>query len=137
VAEAAVRTGYRAYIGSRPIHGSRTPQAVQNLVIRDYCQRNGLTYLLSAVEYGMPGCYMMLNEVLAELPRIEGMVCYTLYMLPERAERRTEIYRRFLDTGTALHAALEAQALRSADDIGRFEDLWLVQQALARTPRVI
>jgi sporadic carbohydrate cluster protein (TIGR04323 family) len=58
-------------------------------------------------------------------------------MLPERAERRHEIYRRFLDTGTALHAALEAQVLRDAEDIGRFEDLWLVRQALARAPKVV
>ena len=31
--------GYRGYIGSRPYFGERAPQHVQNLVIRDYCQR--------------------------------------------------------------------------------------------------
>lgn len=131
------RAGYRGYIGSRPALGSRTPQAVQNLVIRDYCQRNRLTYLLSAAEYTMPGCYMMLNEVLAELPRIEGIVCYTLFMLPEAAERRRDVYRRVLDERAVLHAALEAQVLRAESDIGRFEDLWLVQQALARAPKAV
>jgi sporadic carbohydrate cluster protein (TIGR04323 family) len=136
VAEPA-RAGYRGYIGSRPVLGSRTPQAVQNLVVRDYCQRNGLTYLLSAAEYRMPGCYMMLNEVLAELPRVEGIVCYTLFMLPDAAERRREIYRRVLEAKASLHAALEAQVLRTQTDIGRFEDLWLVQQALAHAPKAI
>ncbi len=128
------RAGYRGYIGSRPILGNRTPQAVQNLVIRDYCQRNRLTYLLAAAEYTMPGCYMMLNEVLAELPRLEGIVCYTLFMLPEDADRRREIYRRVLAARASLHTALEGQALRSADDIGRIEDIWLVQRALAYAP---
>jgi sporadic carbohydrate cluster protein (TIGR04323 family) len=129
------RAGYRGYIGSRPVLGNRTPQAVQNLVIRDYCQRNSLPYLLAAAEYTMPHCYMMLNEVLAELPRLQGIVCYTLFMLPESAERRREIYRRILAAKATLHAAIEGQVLRVADDVGRLEDIWLVQQALARAPK--
>ncbi len=129
------RAGYRGYIGSRPVLGNRTPQAVQNLVIRDYCQRNRLTYLLAAAEYTMPACYMMLNEVLSELPRLDGIVCYTLFMLPEAPERRHEVYRRVLEAKAQLHTALEGQVLRSAEDIGRIEDIWLVQRALARAPK--
>ncbi len=132
-----VRSGYRGYIGSRPVLGNRTPQAVQNLVIRDYCQRAGLSYLLSAVEYAMPHCYMMLNEVLDELPRLQGFVCYTLFMLPETAAQRREIYQRVLAAKATLHTAIEGQVLRTAEDIGRIEDIWLVQQALARTPKAV
>jgi sporadic carbohydrate cluster protein (TIGR04323 family) len=106
-------------------------------VIRDYCQRAGLPYLLSAVEYAMPHCYMMLNEVLAELPRLQGFVCYTLFMLPESAEQRREVYQRVLAAKATLHAAIEGQVLRTADDIGRIEDIWLVQQALARAPKTV
>ncbi|MBL8691461.1 MAG: sporadic carbohydrate cluster protein, TIGR04323 family [Rhodospirillaceae bacterium] len=131
------RSGYRGYIGSRPVLGNRTPQAVQNLVIRDYCQRNGLPYLLAAAEYTMPACYMMLNEVLAELPRLEGVVCYTLFMMPEATERRHEVYRRVIEARASLHTALEGQVLRSADDVGRIEDIWLVQRALARAPKTL
>ena len=43
----------RGYIFSRAFAGQRIPQHMQNLVIRDYCQRNGHTYLLSAAEYAM------------------------------------------------------------------------------------
>jgi len=131
------RAGYRGYIGSRPVLGNRAPQAVQNLVVRDYCQRSGLQYLLSSVEYAMPRCYMMLNEVLAELPRLQGIVCYTLFMLPEAADRRREVYRRVLAAKATLHTAIEGQVLRTAEDIGRIEDIWLVQQALARAPKTL
>ena len=44
----AMQGGYRGYIGSRPVRGERTPQQVQNLVIRDYAQRNGIAFKLSA-----------------------------------------------------------------------------------------
>lgn len=133
----ADRKGYRGYIGTRPLNGSRTAQAVQNLVVRDYAQRNKLQYLLSAVEYAMPNCYLMLNEVLAELPKLEGVICYSLFMLPTDADRRVAVYRRMLNGGGVLHAALEAQMLKSEDDIQRWEDIWLVQQALASSPLVI
>jgi len=133
----ADRKGNRGYIGTRPLNGSRTAQAVQNLVVRDYAQRNKLQYLLSAVEYAMPNCYLMLNEVLAELPKLEGVICYSLFMLPTDADRRVAVYRRMLNGGGVLHAALEAQTLKSEDDIQRWEDIWLVQQALASSPLVI
>jgi sporadic carbohydrate cluster protein (TIGR04323 family) len=131
------RLGYRGYIGTRPLNGSRTPQAVQNLVVRDYAQRNKLQYLLSAVEYAMPNCFLMLNEVLVELPKLEGMICFSLFMLPADAARRRSIYRRVIDSRSALHAALEAQVLRKDEDMQRWEDIWLVQQALASSPTAL
>lgn len=123
----AKRQGYRGYIGSRPVFGNRTPQHVQNLVIRDYTQRHGLAYKLSATEYAMPGCYMMLHQVLEELPTLEGVVAFTLFMLPRRPERRLAVYRRILAAGAALHTALEGFVLRDEDDIDQLERVWLVQ----------
>lgn len=125
------RAGWRGYIASRPIDGSRTPQHVQNLVIRDYAARLGLAYKLSATEYAMPHCYMMLEQVLAELPELEGVIVYSLFMLPERKERRRAVYRRVLDAGAALHAAVEGLTLANEADIDRLEDIWSVRQTLA------
>lgn len=128
------REGYRGYIASRPVRGQTTPQQVQNLVVRDYARRNGLSYKLSATEYAMPSCYMMLNSVLDELPSLEGIVCYSIFMLPQRAARRSEIYARVLDAGCALHAALEGLAIAAPEDADRVEDLFLVDQFAATRP---
>ena len=118
------RQGYRGYVASRAVRGQIWPQGVQNLVIRDYAQRNGLTYLLSAVEYAMPGCYMNLETVLEELDRIEGVLLFSLFMLPERPERRRAIYERIFAAGASLHGALENLSLREASDIQRIEDIF-------------
>ncbi|MEQ8248352.1 MAG: sporadic carbohydrate cluster protein, TIGR04323 family [Alphaproteobacteria bacterium] len=115
--------GYRGYIGSRPVRGERTPQQVQNLVIRDYAQRGGLAFKLSATEYAMPGCYMMLNAVMEELPTLDGIILFSMFMLPSDETKRRRIYDQVLAQGRELHAALENLTLRSADDIGRFEDI--------------
>ena len=115
--------GYRGYIGSRPVRGERTPQQVQNLVIRDYAQRSGIAFKLSATEYAMPGCYMMLNAVMEELPTLDGIILFSMFMLPSDEAKRRRIYDQVLAQGRELHAALENLTLRSAADIGRFEDI--------------
>lgn len=131
------RQGYRGYIASRPIAGERAAQHVQNLVVRDYAQRKGLIFLLSATEYAMPGCYMMLEQVLDELPTIEGIICYSLGMLPADPVRRQAVWRRVLDTGASLHGALEGLAVRSVADVARIEDIQLVSGLIPSCPTAL
>ena len=126
--------GYRGYIGSRPYFGQNPPQHVQNLVIRDFCRRKGFDFLLSATEYAMPGCHMMLNQTLAELPSLHGIVLYSLFMLPRDTDKRRAVYRRVLDHGASLHGAVESQSILNAADAARIEDIWLVRLALPQCP---
>jgi sporadic carbohydrate cluster protein (TIGR04323 family) len=131
------RAGFRGYIGSRAYLGNRVPQHVQNLVIRDYCARRGIEYLLSVTEYAMAGSYLMLEQLVEECATIRGGVLYSLFMLPGDRDRRRDIYRRVLATGAELHFAVEAMALRREPDMAGLEDIWLVQQALPRCPQTV
>jgi sporadic carbohydrate cluster protein (TIGR04323 family) len=128
------RAGFRGYIASRPVQGTSFPQRLQNLAVRDYAARIGVTYKLSATEYAMSGCYMMLASLVEELPQLEGIIAFSAFMLPQHAERRRALYARVLGAGAQLHAALENLALRSSADLGRWEDLIGVAAALPRTP---
>lgn len=128
------RAGHRGYIASRPVRGILWPQHVQNLVIRDYCQRLGLHYLLSATEYAMPACYMNLEAVLDEAPRLAGVALFSIYMLPERPERRRAVVERLFDAGADLHGALEGVAIGDRDDAERLEDLFRVEDLAAAAP---
>lgn len=122
------RSGYRGYIASRPILRQLTTQRIQNLVIRDYASQHNLTYLLSATEYAMPACYMMLEEVLSELPKIEGIIAFSFFMLPENRERRHAFYQRTLAAGATFHAALEGLSLNKKSDIEKLEDIYVLRQ---------
>jgi sporadic carbohydrate cluster protein (TIGR04323 family) len=122
----------RGYVTSRPFFGNRVPQHVQNIVIRDFCVRNGLGYLLSATEYAMPACYMMLESTVAELGQIDGIVMYSIFLLPRSRERRREIYRRVLDAGATLHGAVENISLTCDADIQVIEDIWMVQDVMSQ-----
>lgn len=120
------RKGYRGYIFSRPFKGGRAPQHIQQLVIRDYCQKNNMHFLLSVVEYKMPGCSMMLEQVIDELSDIEGMVVYSILTLPVKKEVRQKLYNKILSTGKTLHAAVENMVIKTKEDIDRLEDIFMV-----------
>jgi sporadic carbohydrate cluster protein (TIGR04323 family) len=126
------RYGYRGYIASRPVRGLAQPQHVQNLVVRDYASRNKLHYLLSATEYAMPGSYMVLESALRELNHVEGLICYSLFMLPQHPVRRREVYRRIFDAGCTLHGALEGMAVTGPHDIAMLEDIFMVDRFAAK-----
>ena len=130
--------GYRGYIGSRPYSSGRVPQHVQGLVVRDYCDRMALPFLLSAVEFAMPHCYLTLEQLLEEeLPYIDGIVMYSIYMLPEDKGKRLLTYERLLETNTSLHGALEQLSIGCRADIDHLEMTLLIEQATHLTPKEI
>jgi sporadic carbohydrate cluster protein (TIGR04323 family) len=120
---AADQKGYRGYVFSRSVDDHRVPQHIQNLVIRDYAQRRKLHYLLSATEYAMPGSYLILEQVLDDLGALDGVILYSMFMLPREPQQRAEIYRRLLAAGCRLHAAVEGFVLNSEVDIERWENV--------------
>lgn len=120
--------GFRGYISSRPVRGEMTPQHIQNMLIRQYAKQHDLFFLLSATEYAMPSCFMMLESVVRDLESLEGIILFTLFMLPANPARRSKIYRQIIDTGSALHCALEGICLVGEQDISLFEDLFMIQQ---------
>ena len=120
----------RGYIFSRPFMGERVPQHVQNLVIRDYCERKQLLYLLSATEYAMKGCHLILEQVLCELSEIDGLIAYSLYQLPEDGAQREQIYSRILRGKNSMHFAVEGLSARTPRECQKIELLWRIRLTL-------
>lgn len=128
------RRGYRGHIASRAIAGNRTPQHIQNMVVRDYAARNGLKYLLSSTEFFMPDCHLALDEVMNELDTCEGVIIYSLFMLPRNRVARRVIYDRILSAGATMHMAVENYKIANALDVERVEEIWRISEALQDVP---
>ncbi|MEY4129700.1 MAG: hypothetical protein RIS81_1449 [Actinomycetota bacterium] len=127
----------RGYIFARPFMGERAPQHVQNIILRDYCQKRGHELLLSATEYAMEDSYMILESVLDDLANIDGIVFYSLYQLPTQSEKRRLIYSRVLDAQKSLHFAVEGMSISNINDIDSVENCLLVKSTLDHcTPEV-
>ena len=117
------KNGYRGYIGSRPYEGSRVPQHVQNLVIRDFCSRNNFKFLLSLTEHTMPNCFMQMNSLVEEAPRLEGIVLYSIFMLPTNIQKRMELCEKFLNSNCTIHGAVENISILKKEDFEKNESL--------------
>lgn len=120
----------RGYIFARPFMGERAPQHVQNIILRDYCQKRGHELLLSAAEYAMPDSYMILESVLDDLANIDGIVFYSLYQLPTQPEKRRLVYSQVLDAQKSLHFAVEGMSISNINDIDSVENCLLVKATL-------
>ena len=91
------------------------PVSVQNLLLRDYCARNGHTYFLADVEYVMEGSYVMLRGMAAyDFP---GIVAYSMFMAPQEE----------WPAGKEVHFALENYVLpRDAETVSA---IWRLKNA--------
>lgn len=121
----------RGYIFSRSFMGERVPQHVQNLVIRDYCNRHDLQYLLSATEYAMVGSHLILSQILDDLRDLDGIVAYSLLQLPEDRYQRQKVYDRVLDSQKTFHFAVEGLQMSNVQEFDRIETIWKVRQTLS------
>ena len=120
----------KGYIFSRSFMGERVPQHVQNLVIRDYCNKNNFQYLLSATEYAMEGCHLILEQLIQEISSVDGIALYSMYQLPEESYKRKEIYSKITISEKSLHFCVEGLSLFNQDSIQRVEDIWKVKTVL-------
>ena len=119
----------RGYIFSRRFMGERAPQHVQNIVIREYCQRAGYQYALSATEYAMSGSSLMLVQLIESIESVDGIVAYSLFQLPEDQKIREGLCKAVLELGKELHFAVENIAVSSETSLTRIEVLWRVKQS--------
>ena len=112
--------------------GERAPQHVQNIVIRDYCKKKKLSYLLSATEYGMEKSYLMLEKILVELKSksVDGIVAYSLFQLPEDKKIRLKVYKKILSLKKEIHFSVEGLKISNRKEAKKIEDIWQIKQTL-------
>lgn len=124
-------TRLRGYIYGRPFMGERVPQHIQNLVLRDYARQKGMTLLLAASEYAIEGSHLVLGTVLDELERIDGVLAYSLFQLPESTDDRLAVLKRFIDTGKSLHFAVEDRSVTDRGSAAQVELMWMIRKSMA------
>ncbi|MFL2875801.1 MAG: LIC12192 family sporadic carbohydrate cluster protein [Candidatus Pelagibacter sp.] len=126
----------RGYIFSRSFLEERVPQHVQNIVIRDYCKNNNLHYLLSSTEYIIKNSHLMLEQVLNNLNKVDGIVAYSVFQLPTDREKRKKVYNKVIKYNKELHFAVEKLKIVSQSEADLIEEIWNIKQTLPFTPEI-
>lgn len=124
--------GFRGYVTSRGFGGYVIPVPLQSLALRDYCSRKGMIYVLPVNENCFPNSYMVLEGLIKDLSAYEGVIMYSMSMLPLRTDRRRGIYKKIMDQGCSIHLVLEDFAVRSSKDVEKLEDLLIFNQFASR-----
>ena len=110
--------------------GERVPQHVQNLVIRDYCTKQGFQYLLSATEYAMANSHLILQQVLDDLPKLNGIIFYSLFLLPEDTVERDRVIKIILKKEKTIYFAVEGLKIRNISEYESIETIWQIKMVL-------
>jgi len=121
---------FRGYISSRSFMEERAPQHVQNIIIRDYCNKKNIHYLLSATEYAMVNSNLILKQLINDLPSIDGIVAYSLFQMPEDNSERQSIFSKIISLNKEIHFAVEGLSLYDNDSLNRIEDIWRVKKTM-------
>ena len=110
----------RGYIASGVFNGHRTPQHLQNQIVKAYCDSNDLTFVLSRAEYWIDGnTNCQLWAALQE--DFNHIVFFSIWQLPERCHERMDIYNHCKEHGITLHFASERICIKENADC--IEDL--------------
>ena len=125
-----IKKRFRGYIFSRPFMEERVPQHVQNIVIRDYCSKKDMQYLLSSTEYAMKNSALMLRQLVKNQPSIDGIVAYSIFQMPEDDVERQSIFNSVLLLKKEIHFAVEGLYLYDNDTYNNIENIWQVKKTL-------
>ena len=64
-----MKNSFIGYITSRSYLEERTPQHIQNKVIRDFCAEKNFFFNLSATEHRINGCFKVFEGVVGDKKR--------------------------------------------------------------------
>tara|TARA_B100002019_G_scaffold211265_1_gene184046 strand:+ start:103 stop:510 length:408 start_codon:yes stop_codon:yes gene_type:complete len=121
---------FRGYIFSRVFQKERVPQHVQNSIIREFCKKKNIEYLLSASEYTMKNSFLILNEIMQSLKNIDGIVAYSLFQMPEDETERNKIFSKLLKNKKIIYFANENLELKNKNDLIFLNYIWDIKQTL-------
>lgn len=117
----------KGYIFSRPFLNERVPQHIQNIVIRDYCKKNNISYLMSATEYSFEGSSYVLSELIDNLKNYDGIIFYSLFQLPILNFDRYKLYRNIIRKKKQLHFVVENLVAKNKVSFLEIEKIFLLK----------
>ena len=115
----------RGYIFSRDFSdGSFVDQSIQNSVIRQACEKNLYNFKLSATEYGMKNCFLMLEKLIEDLKseNIDGLAFYSIYQLPA-GEIKKKLFDIVLKKKKKIFFSKQNILVKNKNDINKLDEL--------------
>ena len=110
--------------------GERAPQHVQNIVIRDYCNKKSFNFLLSDSEYKMKNSFLILKNIVSKIKNYDLIIAYSVFQLPENEIERKKILVKIIKNKKEFHFAVEQIKVKSLKDIKVIDRLWKIKKTM-------
>jgi len=120
----------KGYNFSRDFMGERVPQHVQNIVIKDFCNKNNLSLQLSATEYVMKDSFLIFHELISNINDLHGVVSYSLFLMPENDGERTKIFKKIIRKKKVIYFAVENMKIENISDLEKINNIWKIKKIL-------
>ena len=78
----------------------------------------------------------MMQQLMNELNKIDGIVAYSLFQLPKNKQKRQKIYQKILKNNKELHFAVEKLKITNKKDTSLIEQIWQIKLTLPQTPDI-
>ena len=120
---AQTQKGTKAYTTPRSFGGFQIPITMQSTSLRNYCEKNSLTFHLHVVENQIPNTYLVLESLVEKADSYDGIVMCSVSMLPTDREYCRSIVKRILEQECELHFTFEQIVISSSDQLVELEEL--------------
>lgn len=118
----------RGYIGSRIYYGTDFPQSIQNGIVKKFAEENSFQLLMSSTEYSIPDSFSILENIINfELNKIDGVIFFSVMMLPKERKKRENTLLSFCGNKKTLGFAFENLIVESNEDIFCVEDYFVAR----------
>jgi len=129
----------RGYISSRELSdGTFVDQSIQNMIIKQACEKRSYTFQLSATEYGMSECYLMLEKIIEDLKQknMNGIAFYSIYQLPP-GKLRTKLFKEVIKRRKIILFCYQNILIKNFKDIEKLNELVGIIEMLKFSPKNI
>lgn len=118
----------KGYNFGRSFFGERAPEHVQSIINNHYCKKNNYKYLMHSTEYDGPNSTQMLFELLKNVKKYDGLLFYSLLMLPSDAKKRHFVFKKIISNKKEIHFAVENLFIKRKKDISKIDSLFLLSK---------
>tara|TARA_Y100000816_G_C26098576_1_gene581809 strand:- start:1196 stop:1612 length:417 start_codon:yes stop_codon:yes gene_type:complete len=126
---------FKGYISSRKLlNGDYVTQKTQNLIIRETCKLKNFNLELSSAEYIMENSFMVLNNLIKNIKKYDGVAFFSLFQLPSTFENRNLIYKNFFKKKKLMFFCNEKILLKDINNIYKTEDIIKITSLLSLSP---
>jgi sporadic carbohydrate cluster protein (TIGR04323 family) len=81
-------------------------------------------------EHTMPNCFMQMNSLVEEAPRLEGIILYSIFMLPVDSQKRRNLCEKILRANCTIHGAVENISISNWKDFEKNETLLKINKLI-------